>query len=49
MKNATAATKCALQDLLKVWEGQSKEVDVVKTSKKGAEKGAEPAKHNPEK
>ena len=35
--------------LIKVWEGQSKEVEVLKTSKQGAEKGTEPGKHNPEK
>ena len=38
-----------LSHLLKVWEGQSKEVNVVKPSKQGAEKGAEPAEYNPEK
>ena len=43
------ALKGDLSHLLKVWEGQSKEVDVLKASKQGAEKGAEPSKHNPEK
>ena len=44
-----ALIKGVSSHLLEVWERQSKEVDVVKTSKQGAEKGAEPAKHNPEK
>ena len=43
------ALKGDLSHLLKVWEGQSKEVDVFKPSKQGAQKWAEPGKHNPKK